>query len=288
IRMGMELRWVRWMPRGLTCVTVYLNWHASNSMSGRLGHAALTLLWVAFSEIASHVYATRIGAATGKIRMESIRRSRWFLAPIPTARLRRRMILWEITSYSEALIRLQQQTVLRAQLREQYGWRWRSKAPLADRMALKLGSAPAELADALTPAADSTAVADDVSALTIDRADALTPGAHGDASASAPALTPARARSERERKALTAGAHEGERASASASGERADGGRSRSEATALTERRVTAIRVLAAKLRRRPTSAEIVSALVDAGLAEPDMSRPTAQRLRAQAETGAA
>jgi hypothetical protein len=51
---------------------------------------------------------------------------------------------------------------------------------------------------------------------------------------------------------------------------------------------VTAIRVWVAQHNRRPEWKEVVSALVDAGLAEPDMSRPTAQRLRAQAETEAA
>ena len=35
--------------------------------------------------------------------MEKVRGSRWLLAPMSTARMRRRMILWEITSYRRAL-----------------------------------------------------------------------------------------------------------------------------------------------------------------------------------------
>ncbi|MEU9567996.1 DUF2637 domain-containing protein [Streptomyces sp. NPDC048161] len=274
IRMGMELRWIRWVPRALTAVTVYLNWSAAHSASGRLGHAALTLLWVIFSEIASHVYATRIGAVTGKVRMETVRRSRWILAPIPTARLRRRMILWEITSYEEALTRLQEQTLLRAQLKEQYGWRWRSKARLEQRMALKLGSAPAALADTLTPE----------DAHTIERVEdtGRAHRAHPDMSA----LTPGETRGERERPALTCGAHEGERATEDTDAQRAEGALTRSETDALTERRHARIRLLYTELGRRPEWTEIRDALTKAGLSDNPVSRPTAQRLRAQVEAG--
>ncbi|MBK3603277.1 DUF2637 domain-containing protein [Streptomyces sp. MBT54] len=272
IRMGMELRWIRWVPRALTAVTVYLNWNASDSASGRLGHAALTLLWVVFSEIASHVYATRIGAVTGKKRMETVRRSRWILAPIPTARLRRRMILWEITSYEEALTRLQEQTYLRAQLKEEYGWRWRSKAPLDMRMALKLDTAPAALADTLTP--EDT--------LTVERVEESA-RAHPDVSALAPGETDG----ERERPALTSGAHEDERAAEDDDAQRADGALTRSESDALTERRRARIRLLYTELGRRPEWTEIRDALTDAGLSDKPVSRPTAQRLRAQVEEAA-
>ncbi|MEV7166471.1 DUF2637 domain-containing protein [Streptomyces microflavus] len=269
IRMGMELRWIRWVPRALTAVTVYLNWQASSTPGGRIGHAALTLLWVIFSEIASHVYGTRIGAVTGKKRMETVRRSRWILAPIPTARLRRRMILWEITSYGEALTRLQEQTYLRAQLKEEFGWRWRSKAPLEQRMALKLGEAPAALADTLTPE----------DALTVERVEESA-RAHPDVSA----LTPGESDGERERPALTSGAHEGERPTEDDDAQRADGALTRSESDALTERRHTRIRLLYTELGRRPQWTEIRDALTEAGLSDEPVSRPTAQRLRAQVE----
>ncbi|MFI5634855.1 DUF2637 domain-containing protein [Streptomyces sp. NPDC051664] len=272
IRMGMELRWIRWVPRALTAVTVYLNWNASDSTSGRLGHAALTLLWVIFSEIASHVYATRIGAVTGKKRMETVRRSRWLLAPIPTARLRRRMILWEITSYEEALTRLQEQTYLRAQLKETYGWLWRWKAPLDQRMALKLDTAPAALADALTPE----------DAHIIERV-AETEHAHPDKGA----LTSGETRGERGRPALTSGAHEGERTIEDDDARRAESNRTRSETEALTERRHGRVRLLYTELGRRPQWTEIRDALTQAGLCDEPVSRPTAQRLRAQVEEAA-
>ncbi|MEV0493444.1 DUF2637 domain-containing protein [Streptomyces atratus] len=272
IRMGMELRWIRWVPRALTAVTVYLNWNASDSTSGRLGHAALTLLWVIFSEIASHVYATRIGAVTGKQRMETVRRSRWLLAPIPTARLRRRMILWEITSYEEALTRLQEQTYLRAQLKETYGWLWRWKAPLDQRMALKLDTAPAALADTLAPE----------DAHIIERVEE-SEHAHSDTSA----LNSGETRGERERSALTPGAREGERTTEDIDAQGAESNRKRSETEALTERRHARIRLLYTELGRRPEATEIRDALTEAGLSDKPVSRPTAQRLRAQVEEAA-
>ncbi|MCZ0983760.1 DUF2637 domain-containing protein [Streptomyces diastatochromogenes] len=278
IRMGMELRWIRWVPRVLTAVTVYLNWNASDSAAGRIGHAALTLLWVVFSEIASHVYATRIGAVTGKVRMETVRRSRWLLAPIPTARLRRRMILWEITSYAEALTRLQELTYLRAQLKEEYGWLWRWKAPLDKRMALKLDTAPAALADALTPETAHTVERVDVSA----DAHPEPSGAHPEVSA----LTPGHGEGERKRPALTAGAHRGERPVEGDDAHRAEGGRTNSERDALTERRHERIRLLYTELGRRPQWTEIRDALTQAGLSDEPVSRPTAQRLREQVEEG--
>ncbi|MFJ7209501.1 DUF2637 domain-containing protein [Streptomyces sp. NPDC098789] len=278
IRMGMELRWIRWVPRVLTAVTVYLNWNASDSASGRIGHAALTLLWVVFSEIASHVYATKIGAVTGKVRMDTVRRSRWLLAPIPTARLRRRMILWEIHSYDEALTRLQQETWLRARLREEFGLLWRWKAPLEQRMALKLGSAPAALADTLTPEDAHTVERADVGADAYPEAG----GAHPEVSA----LTSSDGEGERERPALTTGAHQGERAGEDDDAHRAESVRSRSEQGALTERRHERIRLLYTELGRRPQWTEIRDALTKASLSDEPVSRPTAQRLREQVEEG--
>ncbi|MEU9321456.1 DUF2637 domain-containing protein [Streptomyces sp. NPDC048295] len=272
IRMGMELRWIRWVPRALTAVTVYLNWQASPTPGGRIGHAALTLLWVIFSEIASHVYGTRIGAVTGKKRMETVRRSRWILAPIPTARLRRRMILWEITSYQQALTRLQEETYMRAQLKEDFGLLWRWKAPLDKRMALKLGSAPAALADTLTPE----------DALTVERVEE-SEHARPDMSA----LTSEETRGERERPALTSSAHGSERPANDDDAHRAESARTRSESDALTERRHARIRLLYTELGRRPEWKEIRDALTDAGLSDAPVSRPTAQRLRAQVEEAA-
>ncbi|MGR8009241.1 DUF2637 domain-containing protein [Streptomyces hypolithicus] len=138
IRTDMPLGWVRFVPWALTGVTCWLNVAAGTSLSAKLAHGTMPLLWVVLSEVAAHVYASRIGAVTGR-RMEKIRRSRWLLAFPSTFALWRRMTLWEITSYTEALGRERERQLARAQLREQHGRRWRARTPRPQRVLLKLG-----------------------------------------------------------------------------------------------------------------------------------------------------
>ncbi len=136
--MDMPLAWVRWIPWGLTLVTCWLNVAAGQSLSAKVAHGTMPLLWVGLSEVAAHVYASRIGAVTGR-RMESIRKSRWLLAFPSTFVLWRRMTLWEITSYHDALNRERERQLARADLREEHGRRWRSKTPRRQRVLLRLG-----------------------------------------------------------------------------------------------------------------------------------------------------
>lgn len=143
IRMDMALAWVRFVPWALTLITCGLNIAAGQSLSAKVAHGTMPLLWVVFSEIGAHIYAVRIGAATGR-RMEKIRFSRWLLAFPSTFALWRRMTLWEVTSYSEALKREKERQLARADLREQYGRKWRSKTPRRERVMLRMGDlAPA-------------------------------------------------------------------------------------------------------------------------------------------------
>lgn len=117
----------------------------------------MPLLWVAFSEIGAHVYAVRIGAATGR-RMEKIRVSRWLLAFPSTFALWRRMTLWEVTSYSAALVLEKERQLARADLRERFGWKRHWKTPRRERVMLRLGElAPSTEQD--TPAPPSLAKA---------------------------------------------------------------------------------------------------------------------------------
>jgi hypothetical protein len=149
IRMDMGLAWVRFVPWLLTLVTCGLNVAAGNGMWAKLAHGTMPLLWVVFSEIGAHIYAVRIGAVTGR-RMDKIRFTRWLLAPWPTFTLWRRMTLWEITSYADALTRERERQLARADLREEHGLLWRSKTPRRARVLLKLG----DLAPGIEPVAE--------------------------------------------------------------------------------------------------------------------------------------
>ncbi|WP_042401542.1 DUF2637 domain-containing protein [Streptacidiphilus carbonis] len=143
IRVDTPLSWVRFVPWALTAVTCWLNIAAGTTLSAKLAHGTMPLLWVVLSEVAAHVYASRIGAVTGR-RMEKIRRSRWLLAFPSTFALWRRMTLWEITSYAVALERDQERQLAIADLRETYGKKWRRQAPHRTRVLLRLGkTAPA-------------------------------------------------------------------------------------------------------------------------------------------------
>jgi hypothetical protein len=143
IRLDMALAWVRFVPWVLTLVTCGLNIAAGHGMWAKVAHGTMPLLWVVFSEIGAHVYAVRIGAATGR-RMEKIRWSRWMLAPLSTFALWRRMTLWEVTSYSTALVCERERLLARADLRERFGPLWRWKTPRRERVMLRMGElAPA-------------------------------------------------------------------------------------------------------------------------------------------------
>ncbi|WP_155055679.1 DUF2637 domain-containing protein [Streptomyces blattellae] len=135
--------------RVLTLVTCGLNIAAGHDVWAKVAHGTMPLLWVVFCEIGAHIYAVRIGAATG-CRMEKIRFSRWFLAPLSTFALWRRMTLWEVTSYSRALACERERLLARADLHERYGWKWRWKTPRRERVMLRTGE--------LTPAGDDVPV----------------------------------------------------------------------------------------------------------------------------------
>jgi hypothetical protein len=164
-RLDMRVRWLRFIPWALTAATVYLNVAEESTVFGRIAHAVLPALWVCAVEIAAHVIRIRAGIAAGT-RMDGIRASRWILAPWPTLKLWRRMVLWEIRSYPDALSRERARVLALTDLQDTYGrWAWRRRAPRRVRALYRLG----ELAPAPEPggpaaevtAAPSTAPAQD-------------------------------------------------------------------------------------------------------------------------------
>jgi hypothetical protein len=141
---------MRLVPWGFTAATIWLNWQAGGPLPIRIAHAAMPALWILFCEYARHVLAARVGLVSGA-RMENVRRARWILAPMSTARLRRRMILWEITSYRRALELEAERRAEIARLEMAHGRKWRRRASAHERLALKLAAvAPAEILPSLT------------------------------------------------------------------------------------------------------------------------------------------
>jgi len=89
----------------LTAATVWFNaagaW-AQGDWTGTGLHAVLPVLFVIAVESGRNAVAQLAGIEDGT-RMDGVRLSRWLLAPLPTFLLWRRMRLWEITSYTDAL-----------------------------------------------------------------------------------------------------------------------------------------------------------------------------------------
>ena len=138
-RLDMRVRWLRFIPWALTAATVYLNVAQEATVFGRIAHAVLPALWVVAVEIAAHVVKVRAGIHAGT-RMDGIRTSRWILAPWPTLKLWRRMVLWEIRSYPDALARERARVLALTDLQDTYGrWAWRRRAPRRVRALYRLG-----------------------------------------------------------------------------------------------------------------------------------------------------
>ncbi|SEG90977.1 Protein of unknown function [Thermomonospora echinospora] len=158
-RLDMRVRWLRFIVWALTAATVYLNVAGEDTVFGQVAHALLPCLWVAAVEIAAHVVKVRAGIAAGT-RMDRIRASRWLLAPVRTAALWRRMVLWEVRSYPTALDRERARLLVLTDLQDNYGavaWRW--KAPRRVRALYRLGELAPAPSDAPT-AGEPTALAD--------------------------------------------------------------------------------------------------------------------------------
>ncbi|AJF70513.1 hypothetical protein SVTN_39955 (plasmid) [Streptomyces vietnamensis] len=138
------LRQTAWV---LTAATIAFNGAAAWPDPLGVGmHAVIPVLFVVAVEAARHAVG-RIADITADKHMEGVRITRWFLSPVPTFRLWRRMKLWEIRSYEQAVKLEQHRLVYEAQLHSQYGRRWRRKAPVEALMPMKLARYGVPLAE---------------------------------------------------------------------------------------------------------------------------------------------
>lgn len=129
------LRQCAWL---LTAATIAFNGAAAWGDPLGVGmHAIIPVLFVITVEAARHAIG-RVADITADRHMEGVRMWRWFLSPIPTFRLWRRMKLWELRSYEEVITMERDRLVYQAQLRAEYGRAWRRRAPVEARMPLKL------------------------------------------------------------------------------------------------------------------------------------------------------
>lgn len=129
------LRQTAWL---LTAATIAFNGAASWPDPLGVGmHAVIPILFVVTVEAARHAVG-RIADITADRHMEGVRITRWLLSPIPTFKLWRRMKLWELRSYEQAVGMEQDRLIYQARLQARYGRAWRRKAPVAALMPLRL------------------------------------------------------------------------------------------------------------------------------------------------------
>ncbi|MEU9419209.1 DUF2637 domain-containing protein [Streptomyces sp. NPDC051000] len=162
------LRQTAWL---LTAATIAFNGAAAWPDPLGVGmHAVIPILFVVTVEAARHAVG-RIADITADRHMEGVRITRWLLSPLPTFKLWRRMKLWELRSYEQAVTMEQDRLIYQARLQARYGRAWRRKAPVEALMPLRLArigvplaqTAPEGLAAAgidpvlLPPAAPGTA-----------------------------------------------------------------------------------------------------------------------------------
>ncbi|MEU9998113.1 DUF2637 domain-containing protein [Streptomyces sp. NPDC050848] len=131
------LRHTAWL---LTAATIAFN--AAAAWPDKLGvgmHSVIPVLFVIAVEAARHAVG-RIADITADKHIESPPMSRWFLNPLGTFVIWRRMRLWNIRSY-ETVIDLERQVrIYRAQLRKEHGRWWRRKASADQLLVLDLAA----------------------------------------------------------------------------------------------------------------------------------------------------
>jgi Protein of unknown function (DUF2637) len=129
------LRWVAWaFIAGTVAVNVLA---AGGDAAGAVMHAAMPVLFIVVVEGVRHLIRQWVGLATGT-RIERIPAARWLLAPISTALLWRRMVLWHVPTYRQALDLEYRHLLAVSGLQQRHGrWAWRWRAPLTERLALR-------------------------------------------------------------------------------------------------------------------------------------------------------
>ncbi|MFJ4880882.1 DUF2637 domain-containing protein [Streptomyces sp. NPDC088745] len=123
---------LRYIGHFLTLATIFFNATASGrpltaDPVGAALHGVMPVLFVATVEAARHLVIrtarVRMGAASNGVPLH-----RWLLSPVSSWTLYRRMRLWEIPSYAQAVQLEHDRTVYRAYLAHKHGRQWKKKA----------------------------------------------------------------------------------------------------------------------------------------------------------------
>ncbi|WP_234362216.1 DUF2637 domain-containing protein [Streptomyces sp. IMTB 1903] len=138
------LRHIAWL---LTAATIAFNAAAAWGDPIAVGmHATMPVLFVVVVEAVRHAVG-RLADITADRHMEGVRLWGWALSPAPTFKLWRRMKMWELRNYEQAVGLEQDRLIYQARLQARYGRKWRRKAPVDAVMPLRLAKLGVPLAD---------------------------------------------------------------------------------------------------------------------------------------------
>lgn len=131
------LRPMAWL---LTAATIAFN--AAAAWPDPLGvamHAVTPLMFVVVVEAARSAMCKIAAIDTGR-RIEPVPLMRWLLSPRRSFGLFRRMHLWQIKTLDEAVALEQKSRMFAAEMRQEFGRRWKDKAPARAAMAHKFAT----------------------------------------------------------------------------------------------------------------------------------------------------
>lgn len=168
----------------LTAGTVWFN--ASTAWPDGVGvgmHAAMPILFVIMVDSVQHTIATAALKADG-LAADAPPAVRWIIAPRRTLLMWRRMRLWNVAAYTDAVAHEREMRIFTARMRHRHGRRWRRHASEPEVLAALLARDGVPIADTLAegqPATSLTAPAHHEPAATTEpaRQDAPPPRAGG-------------------------------------------------------------------------------------------------------------
>ncbi len=148
----------RYSARALVALTVYANIAPQHALYGKILHGAPPVVWVLVVAVGENLLR-RMADLDDERRIEALRKSLWLLRPLGTWRIWRRMRIEQIATYRDALDKDAARAAVVGRLRLHHGRMWRGKAPLAERIALRLeGRDPGGVAAILRAHADTAAL----------------------------------------------------------------------------------------------------------------------------------
>lgn len=144
-RSDLAPRLLAWLFAGFT---VYVNAHGSSARDwvGVALHVAAPVMWVAFLELTRWRKLRHRRAERG----DTIPLARWLLAPLRTSGMRKRMVLHDVRSYSEAVAREEARLLAIDLTAATFGRKWKRDAPRLLVHHLREGTLPSAVAQACT------------------------------------------------------------------------------------------------------------------------------------------